>query len=113
MKLVERLETETSRRGRPLRLFKREAKSIQDENKSLMTALKLLNNEIGKESKYRDGRYENIKENNLHDEETSWVTVRDNKTMPRKKKRKRQIRVKVKGKTLLNLPIRVFQTQRT
>ena len=43
--------------------LKREAKSIQDENKSLMTALKLLNNEInGKESKYRDGSYENIKE---------------------------------------------------
>ena len=69
--------------------LKREAKSIQDENKSLMTALKLLNNEInGKESKYRDGRYEKIiKEQNLRDEETPWVTVRDNKTMPRKKER--------------------------
>ena len=43
--------------------LKREAKPIQDENKSLMTALKLLNDEInGKESKYRDGSYENIKE---------------------------------------------------
>ena len=71
------------------RSLKREAKSIQDENKSLMTALKLLNNEInGKESKYRDGRYENIiKEQNLRDEKTPWVTVRDNKTMPRKKER--------------------------
>ena len=38
---------------------------------SLMTALELLNNEInGKEIKYRDGRYENINEQNLHDEET-------------------------------------------
>ena len=38
---------------------------------SLMTALELLNNEInGKEIKYRDGRYENISEQNLHDEET-------------------------------------------
>ena len=43
--------------------LKSEAKSIQDENKSLMTVLKLLNNEInGKESKYRDGSYENIEE---------------------------------------------------
>ena len=69
--------------------LKREAKSIQDENKSLMTTLKLLNNEInGKESKYRDSRYENIiKEQNLCDEETPWVTVGDNKTMPRKKER--------------------------
>ena len=33
--------------------LKLEAKSIQDENESLMTALKLLNNEInGKESKH-------------------------------------------------------------
>ena len=72
--------------------LRREAKSIQDENKSLMTALKLLNNEInGKESKYRDGRYENIKEQNLHDEETPWVTVRDNKTMLRNKKKERQL----------------------
>ena len=72
--------------------LKSEAKSIQDENKSLMTALKLLNNEInGKESKYRDGRYENIKEQNLHDEETPWVTVRDNKTMLRNKKKERQL----------------------
>ena len=72
--------------------LKREAKSIQDENKSLMTALKLLNNEInGKESKYRDGRYENIKEQNLHDEETPWVTVHDNKTMLRNKKKERQL----------------------
>ena len=72
--------------------LKREAKPIQDENKSLMTALKLLNNEInGKESKYRDGRYENIKEQNLHDEETPWVTVRDNKTMLRNKKKERQL----------------------
>ena len=62
-----------------------------------MTALKLLNNEIGKEGKYRDGRYENIKDKNLRDEETCWVTACDNKTMHRKK-RKRQIRVKVKGK---------------
>ena len=31
--------------------LKREAKSIQYENKSLMTALKLLNKEIGKDSK--------------------------------------------------------------
>ena len=44
-----------------------------------MTALKLLNNEInGKESKH-------IKEQNLHDEETPWVTGSDNKTMPRNK----------------------------
>ena len=72
--------------------LKREAKSIQDENESLMTALKLLNNEInGKESKYRDGRYEHIKEQNLHDEETPWVTGSDNKTMPRNKKRERQL----------------------
>ena len=57
---------------------------FKDENNSLVTALKLLNNEInGKESKYRDGRYENTKEQNFHDEETPWVTVRDNKTMPR------------------------------
>ena len=57
-----------------------------------MTALKLLNNEInGKESKYRDGRYENTKEQNLHDEETPWVTVRDNKTMLRNKKKERRL----------------------
>ena len=61
---------------------------------SLMTALELLNNEInGKEIKYRDGRYENINEQNLHDEETPWVTVRDNKAMPRNKKRERQLPV--------------------
>ena len=58
-----------------------------------MTALKSLNNEIGKESKFRDGRTENIREQNLHDEETPWVTVRDNNTMPRNKKRERQIPV--------------------
>ena len=81
-----------------LRLLKRKAKSIQDEKKSLVTALKLLNNEIAKESKYRDGRYENIKDKNFHDEEICWVTACDNKTMHRKK-RKRQIRVKVKGKS--------------
>ena len=71
--------------------LKRKTNSIQDENKSLMTALRLLNNEIGKDSKHRDGRNTNIKEQNLHEEETPWVTVRDNKTMPRNKKRERQM----------------------
>ena len=65
--------------------LKREARSIQDENKSLMTALRLLNNESVNEAKYRNGRNEDIKEQNLHEEETPWVTVRDNKTMPRNK----------------------------
>ena len=35
------------------RFKKREASSIQDESKSLMTALRIFNNEIGKDSKYR------------------------------------------------------------
>ena len=78
--------------------LKLEAKSIQDENESLMTALKLLNNEInGKESKH-------IKEQNLHDEETPWVTGSDNKTMPRNKKRERQLPVSL----LHSLPRRRF-----
>ena len=33
-----------------------------DENKSLMTALRLLNNESVNEAKYRNGRSEDIKE---------------------------------------------------
>ena len=78
--------------------LKLEAKSIQDENESLMTALKLLNNEInGKESKH-------IKEQNLHDEETPWVTGSDNKTMPRNNKRERQLPVSL----LHSLPRRRF-----
>ena len=78
--------------------LKLEAKPIQDENESLMTALKLLNNEInGKESKH-------IKEQNLHDEETPWVTGSDNKTMPRNKKRERQLPVSL----LHSLPRRRF-----
>lgn len=52
-----------------------------------MTALRLLNNEIVIESKHGDGRNEDFKDQNLHEEETPWVTVRDNKTMPRNKKR--------------------------
>ena len=59
--------------------LKHEEKSVQDGNKSLLTPLKLLNNEI----KGKDGRYQNIKEQNLDDEESSWVTVCYNKTMPR------------------------------
>ena len=47
-----------------------------------MTVLRLLNSEIGKESKYRDGRNKTIKEQNLHEEETREVAVHDNKTMP-------------------------------
>ena len=39
------------------------------------------------------GRYENIKEKNLHDEEIPCVTVRDNKTKPRNNLRERQIPV--------------------
>lgn len=50
--------------------LKREVRSIQDENKSLMTALRLLNNESVNEAKYRNGRNEDIKEQNLHEEET-------------------------------------------
>ena len=65
--------------------LKREARSIQDENKSLMTALRLLNNESLNEAKYRNGRSGDIKEQTLHEEETPWVTVRDNKTMPKNK----------------------------
>lgn len=41
----------------------------------------------------RGGRYENIKEQNLHDEEIPWVTIRGNKTKPRNNKRERQIPV--------------------
>jgi len=47
--------------------LKREARSIQDENKSLMTALRLLSNEFVNESKYRNGRNEDVKEQNLHE----------------------------------------------
>ena len=50
--------------------LKREARSIQDENKSLMTALRLSNDESVNEAKYRNGRNEDIKEQNLHQEET-------------------------------------------
>ena len=64
--------------------LKCEARPIQDESKSLMTAIRLLNNESVNEVKYRNGRSEDLKEQNLH-EETPWVTVRDNKTMPRNK----------------------------
>ena len=38
--------------------LKREVRSFQDENKSLMTALRLLNNEFVIETKYRNGRNE-------------------------------------------------------
>ncbi|XP_068757466.1 uncharacterized protein [Montipora capricornis] len=71
--------------------LKREARSIQDENKSLMTALRLLNNEFVNETKYRNGKNEDFKEQNLHEEENPWETVRDNKTMPRNKRRERQM----------------------
>ena len=60
--------------------LKREARSIQDENKSLMTALRLLNNEFVNETSC-----------NLHEEENPWETVRDNKAMPRNKRRERQM----------------------
>ena len=67
--------------------LKREAKPIQDENKSLMTALKLLNVNIEmvvmKISRSK----------NLHDEETPWVTGSDYKTMLRNKKRELQLPV--------------------
>ena len=71
--------------------LKREARSIQDENKSLMTALRLLNNEFVNETKYRNGKNEDFKEQNLHEEENPWETVRDNKTMPRNKRREGQM----------------------
>lgn len=70
--------------------LKRQARSIQDENKSLMTALTLLNNEFVNETKYRNGENEDFKEQNLHEEETRWEKVCDNKTMPRNK-RERQM----------------------
>ena len=71
--------------------LKGEARSIQDKNKSLMTALRLLNNEFVNETKYCNGKNEDFKEQNLHEEGNPWETVRDNKTMPRNKRRERQM----------------------
>ena len=52
--------------------LKREANAVNDENKSLITALRLLNNEIEKESKHNS---QETNEGNLYVKESSWETV--------------------------------------
>ena len=55
--------------------LKREAETMYDENKSLMTALRLVNSENVKENKNLDIKSSKNKGHDLHDVESSWVIV--------------------------------------
>ena len=63
--------------------LKREAETMYDENKSLMTALRLVNSEIVIENKNLDIKSSKNKGHDLHDVESSWVIVGDERTITR------------------------------